>query len=155
MLSIHWLYRRSCNFVVKMLGVDIIMISYTTSTFNMADVNILERDSLMATPMLKSNTGGQKVCKEKNRSWLFGVDRKIRPSGSLASLGKARDAKQWPSEGFFYPHLTPMKDSYSPADIVLLNCSWIMAVMKDANSILLFYGWKKKYPCLLSFFLHK
>ena len=46
------------------------------STLNMADVNILERDSLMK-PMLNSNAGDQKVCKKKNLSWLFGVDRKI------------------------------------------------------------------------------
>ena len=26
------------------------------------------------------------VCKKKNLSWLFGVDRKIRPSGSLFSI---------------------------------------------------------------------
>ena len=24
-----------------------------------------------------------------------------------------RDAKQWPSDGLFYPHLSPMKDSYN------------------------------------------
>ena len=53
------------------------------STSNMADVNIQERDSLMATPTLKSNAGAQNVHKKKNLSWLFGVDRKIRPSGSL------------------------------------------------------------------------
>ena len=34
---------------------------------------------------------------------------KIRPSGSL--FGKPHDVKQWPSDGFFYPHLTPMLDS--------------------------------------------
>ena len=39
-LSIHWLYRRSDNPVVKMLGVDISAsaTSHATSTFNMADV---------------------------------------------------------------------------------------------------------------------
>ena len=79
MLSIHWLYRWSYNFVVKMLGVDII----ATSTFSMTGVKVLEPDLLIATPMLKSNAGEQKVCKEKNFSWLFGADRKIRPSGSL------------------------------------------------------------------------
>ena len=25
---------------------------------------------------------------------------------------KSRDANQWPSDGFFYPHLTPMTDIY-------------------------------------------
>ena len=55
----------------------------------------------MVTPTLKSNAGDQKVCKKKNLSWLFGVDRKICP---LAS----------PSDGFFYLYLTPMKDLYIP-----------------------------------------
>ena len=71
-----------------MLGVDVTATSHTTSTFNMADVNRKERDSLMATPTLKSNAGDRKVCKKKNLSWLFGADRKICPSG------KPRDAKQ-------------------------------------------------------------
>ena len=39
-LSIHWLYRRSHNSVFKMLGVDVIVTSYTMSTFNMADVKV-------------------------------------------------------------------------------------------------------------------
>ena len=30
-----------------------------------------QRDTLMATPMLKSNSGDQKVCKKKNLSWFF------------------------------------------------------------------------------------
>ena len=64
----------------------------------------------MATLALKSNTGDQKVCKKKNLSWLFGTDRKIRPSGSL--FGITRLCKQWPSDGFFYLHHTTMKDSY-------------------------------------------
>ena len=33
----------------------------TTSIFNMADVNVWERDSLMATPALKLNAEDQKV----------------------------------------------------------------------------------------------
>ena len=61
----------------------------------------------MATPTLKSNAADQKVCKKKNLSWLFDVDRKICP------LAEPRDAKQWPLDGFFYPHLTPMKGSYN------------------------------------------
>ena len=35
---------------------------------------------------LKSNAGDRKVCKKKNLSWLFGTDRKIRPSGSLFGI---------------------------------------------------------------------
>ena len=57
-----------------------------TSIVNIADVNVQERESWMATPMLKINDGDQKVCKKKNISWLFGVDRKIRPSGSLSGI---------------------------------------------------------------------
>ena len=45
-------YRRSCNSVIKTLGIDVTETSYTTSTFNMADINVQERDSLMATPTL-------------------------------------------------------------------------------------------------------
>ena len=59
----------------------------------------------MVTPTLKSNTGDQTVCKEKNLSWLFGADRKVRPSGSLFRMTQQ-------SLRFFYPNLTPMKDSY-------------------------------------------
>ena len=63
-----------------MLGIDIIMTSHMTSTFNMADIHVKERDSLMATPTLKLNVGDQKVCKKKNLLWLFDADRKIHPS---------------------------------------------------------------------------
>ena len=38
--SIHWLYRRSCNSVVKTFGVEVIATSHTTSTFSMTDVNM-------------------------------------------------------------------------------------------------------------------
>ena len=37
------------------------------------------------------------------------VDRKICSSGSH---GKPRDVEQWPSDRFYYPHQTVMKDSY-------------------------------------------
>ena len=76
MLSIYWLYRRSQNSVVNTLQEDVIAMSHMTSIFNMADVNIQERDSLMATPTLKSSAGDEKVCKRKNLSWLFGTNRK-------------------------------------------------------------------------------
>ena len=115
MLSIHWLYRKSHNSVVKMVGVDIIVWRHchTTSTFYLADINVWERDLLMMPPMLNSNAGNQKVCMKKNLSWLFGVDRKIWTSGSLwHHSAKPCDAKQWPSDRFFYLHLTHMKDSY-------------------------------------------
>ena len=62
-LVIHGLYGRSHNSVVKTLELT----SYMTLPFNMADVNINERDSFMATPTLK-NAGDRKVCKKKNLS---------------------------------------------------------------------------------------
>ena len=40
----------------------------------------------MVTPVLKPNAGDQKICKKKNLSWLFDVDRKIQPSGSLFGI---------------------------------------------------------------------
>ena len=42
----------------------------------MAGINVYDRDSLMATPTSKSNSGDQKACKKKNLPWLFGADRK-------------------------------------------------------------------------------
>ena len=70
----------------------------------------------MATPTLKSNAGDRKVCKKKNLSWLSGADRKIRPSGSLFGITPASlmMPNSDPRADFFYPHLTSMKDSYSP-----------------------------------------
>ena len=50
LIRIHWLYRKSRNSVVKTLGIDVITTSYTTSTFNMVDVNVKERGSFIATP---------------------------------------------------------------------------------------------------------
>ena len=82
----HWLYERSHYSVVKTLGVDVIVTSHTTSTFNMADVNVKESVSLMVTPKLKSNARDQNLCKKKKLSWLFGADRKIHPSGSLFGI---------------------------------------------------------------------
>ena len=76
MLSTHWLYRRSRNSVVKTFGADFIAISRTASTFNMADVNVSEGDSLMASSSLKSNAGDQKVCKKTKLTPLFDADKK-------------------------------------------------------------------------------
>ena len=86
-----------------MLGVDIIATSHTTSTFNMADVNVKQHASLMGTPTLKSNAGDQKVCKKKNPSWLFDADRKIVLWDHSA---KPHDARQWSSDWIFLsaPH---------------------------------------------------
>ena len=86
MLSIHWLYRKSCNCVVKTLGIDVIVTSHMMSTFNIVDINVKEYSSFMVTPTLTSNAGDRKVCKKKNPSWLFCAERKIRPSGSLFGI---------------------------------------------------------------------
>ena len=75
---------RTRNSDVKTLGVDVIATSHTT--YNMTDVNVYKRDSLMASPTLKSDAGDQSVCKKKNISWRFGADRKLRPSGSLFGI---------------------------------------------------------------------
>ena len=58
------------------------------------------------------------VCKKENPSWMFSANRKIRPSGSF--FGIMRQSLVMPNmmlnndpwDGFFYPHLTPMNDSY-------------------------------------------
>ena len=42
--TVHWLYRRSRNSVIKALGVDVSAPSHT-SAFNMVDVNLQKRDS--------------------------------------------------------------------------------------------------------------
>ena len=39
-----------------------------------------------APATLSPNAGNQMICKKKNLSWLFGADRKIRPSGTLFGL---------------------------------------------------------------------
>ena len=51
-VSIHGLYRRSRNSVIKTFGVDVIATLHATSIFNMADDNVWEHDLLMATPTL-------------------------------------------------------------------------------------------------------
>ena len=84
-LVIHGLYGRSHNSVVKTLELT----SYMTLPFNMADVNINERDSFIATPTLK-NAGDRKVCKKKTLSWLFVHIEKSTPlDHCFASLGSA------------------------------------------------------------------
>ena len=53
------------NYLVRHM-ISSIATSDMTPTFNMADVNVQERDSLMATPTLKSNAGDQKVYKKES-----------------------------------------------------------------------------------------
>ena len=77
----------TCCQYICCIGGHVKLTSHTTSTFNMADVNVKQHDSFMATLTLKSNAGDRKVCKKKNlKSWLFGADRKNRPSGSLFGI---------------------------------------------------------------------
>ena len=62
----------------------------------MADVNVKQHDSFLATPTLKSNAGDRNVCKKKNLSWLFGADKKNLSLGITVwhHSAKPRDAKQ-------------------------------------------------------------
>ena len=39
--------------------------SHTTSTYNMADANVEQRDSLIATPTLKSNAGDERYARKR------------------------------------------------------------------------------------------
>ena len=57
----------------------------------------------------KSNVVNQKVCKKKYLSRVYGMDRKICHLGSLASLVMPISD---PRDRLFYPHHTPMKDTY-------------------------------------------
>ena len=42
-------------------------------------------------------------------------------------------SKQWPSDGFFYPHLTPIKDSYNP----------LQHIFQDGTASLKHWRWQK------------
>ena len=54
----------------------------------MADINVKQSDSIMATPTLKWNARDRKACKKKNLSWLR-AEKSIPRDHCLASLGKA------------------------------------------------------------------
>ena len=56
----------------------------------------------------------QKVCKKEYLSSVYGVDRKIYHSGSLFGITRASLMMPIsdPRNRFFYPHHTPMKDTY-------------------------------------------
>ena len=60
----------------------------------MADVNVLEHNSLMVTPTIKSNAGA-KVCEKKNQKIVCLVQKSLVMSNR-------------PSDGFFYQHLSLM-----------------------------------------------
>ena len=86
MLPIHWLSRRSHNYVVETFEVDVFAKSNTKPFFNMMDVNVHERNSLMATLTLKSKAGAYQTrlfatFTESDKSYLtypyptFGVDK--------------------------------------------------------------------------------
>ena len=63
-MSIHLLYRRSRNCVVKVFG-D--YITYDVS-FQYGGRHCIECDWLILIPKLKSNAGDEKICKKKNLS---------------------------------------------------------------------------------------
>lgn len=54
---------------------------------------------------LHSNVISRKVCKKTYLSWVWDAERNIGHSGSLFSSD--------PRDGFFYPLLMPMKDTYN------------------------------------------
>ena len=90
MLSIHWFYTRSRYSVIKRLEVDIIVTSHTTSTFNMADVNKQERESLMATPMLKSTLEFKRYVRKRiYHGCLVQIEKSVPWDHCLASLSTA------------------------------------------------------------------
>ena len=59
----------------------------------------------------------RQICKKKNLSWLFGVDWKNLPSGSLCITASPVMPNTDPWDRFFYPQQAAMKDSY-----ILVNC---------------------------------
>ena len=76
----------------------------------MADVNVNERDSFMATPTLKSNAGDRKMCKKKNLLWLFGAYAKVRPSGSLFGITRLRSLFGITRRSLVMPNSDPRSD---------------------------------------------
>ena len=97
----------------------------------MADVNIKQHDLFMATPTLKSNAVDRKVCNKKNLSWLFGADRKS-------------------SDGFFYPHLTLMKDSCNLLHFVLIRVFICVFVALPYDVLLYNIAFAEHFPFGLS-----
>ena len=68
----------------------------------------------MAIPTLKSNAADQRVCKKMNISWVFGADRKIRPSKSLLSI--IRHSLVMPISDPRTDFSTSMEDNYNIMD---------------------------------------
>ena len=60
-------------------------------------ITIWRTSAIEVTALLKKIYAQKwKVSKKKNLSWVWGVDRKIRPSRSLSGITwKPRDARQW------------------------------------------------------------
>ena len=69
-----------------------------STSFNLSRNSLKEKVLLYSMFYIES----QKVCKKKYLSWVYGVDRKI----LVMPISDPRDR-------FFYPHHTPMQDSYS------------------------------------------
>ena len=82
----HWLYRRSRNSVAKTLKLT----SHTTSTFNMADINVKQYDLFMAAPTLKSvkiKCWRSKGMQEKES--IMRIETSVPRNHCLALFGKA------------------------------------------------------------------
>ena len=61
----------------------------------------------------------QKVCKKKYLSWVYGVDKKNLSLGITVQhhLANLMMPISDPSDRFFDPHHTPMKDNYMPSEL--------------------------------------
>ena len=67
----------------------------------------------MKTPPLKSKLEFKRYARKRiYHGCLVRIDKSVPQDHCLASQVKPRDAKQSPSDRFFYLHLTTMKDSY-------------------------------------------
>ena len=103
----HRLCRKSRIYVVKWRWVFTAVTSKNDVTLCKLDVNVKNRtavagsvdffnlesklfngksNTLQQVLLWKSNVVNQKVCKKKYLSWVYGVDRKIRHSGSLIGI---------------------------------------------------------------------
>ena len=81
-------------------------------------ITIWRTSAIEVNALLKIHVQKWKICKKKNPSWVWGVDRKIHTSGSLSGLTRLAEVSlvmpdSDTRDGFFYLSLTPMIDSYS------------------------------------------
>ena len=99
---LHCLYRTSRNFVVRGTSQWRQFKKSPTSTPFCVVKN--------ATFKIKHSKWKGMQEKKKNQTWVFGADRKFRPSGSLFCITRQSLVmpNNDPRDGIFYPHLTPM-----------------------------------------------